>query len=279
MFYWDKGEIFITLFGFDVYWYGLTMFVGVVAGVFVTYVLFRRYREDIDFFYNIIPFLVIGGFFGARIYHIINEYDYYLENIGDVFLIKNGGLAIHGAVMAGVLVLWLFIKKYCVDVGKRKNSVLSFLYFADIFIPGLAIGQAIGRWGNFFNQELYGRPTDFFLSVYIEPQYRQIGFESFSFFHPVFFYESLGLLFVFLFLFLMHRYRIRKGEFYTGAVLSVYFILYGVLRVFMEFMRIDSVPTVLNIRLPMLVSFLLIVVGIFIMWYIKRYKYILKIYE
>ncbi len=273
MFYWPYGEIFLDLGFIVVYWYGFLMFVGVLTGFLIVYFLFKKYRVDVDFLYTLAPYLIIGGFAGARLYHVLNEWQYYVQNPADIFLVRQGGLAIHGAILFGIAIVWIFAKKYYLNF-KHLNIVSAkslFLFLFDVFAPAVAIGQAIGRWGNFFNQELYGRPTSSFLSVYIEPAFRQAGYEQFSYFQPVFFYEFTGLVIIFIILFYMHLYKIKnKSLVRWGSIGGWYFVLYGVLRLYIETLRIDSVPYIFGLRLPFVVSFLFIVVGCFIIWYINK---------
>ena len=146
----------------------------------------------------------------------------------DAINIRSGGLGIPGAVIAGLLALYLFCRK-------RK---VSFAMWVDIAAPGLALGQAIGRWGNFINQELYGPPTDLPWGIYIEPQYRLSGYQNFERFHPLFLYESLwNLMNMAVLLWLERKY---KGRLKPGDLLFVYMIIYPIGRFLLAFIRLNA---------------------------------------
>jgi phosphatidylglycerol:prolipoprotein diacylglycerol transferase len=182
--------------------------------------------------------LVIGGIIGARLWHVFTPPPsmvaqgittrYYLTHPLDILAIWNGGLGIPGAVIGGLIALYLFCRK----------RGLSFAVWVDIISPSLALGQAIGRWGNFVNQELYGQPTDLPWGIPIDPEHRLPGFEQHTHFHPTFLYESLwNFANMALLLWLGHRYsdRLKDGDIFLG-----YLIVYPVGRFWLEFLRLDS---------------------------------------
>jgi len=155
---------------------------------------------------------------------------YYFHHPLEIFYIRRGGMGIYGAIAGGVLAVVLY----------ARRAVLDPWVWLDLGAPGLALGQAIGRWGNFFNQELYGRPTDLPWAVFIEPAYRLPGYAQFERYHPTFLYESLWNLMTFVVLLLVaRRYaeRLLKGE-----IVGLYVILYSTGRILTEFVRLDS-PT------------------------------------
>jgi phosphatidylglycerol:prolipoprotein diacylglycerol transferase len=182
--------------------------------------------------------VLIGGIIGARLWHIFTPTPsdiavglttrYYLTHPLDAINIRSGGLGIPGAVIGGILALYLFCRK-------RKTS---FALWVDIAAPGLALGQAIGRWGNFVNQELYGPPTDLPWGIFIEPQYRLPGYYEFERFHPLFLYESLwNLMNMGILLYLGSKFKDRLK---TGDLLFVYLIIYPLGRFLLEFIRLNS---------------------------------------
>lgn len=230
------SKVAFSLFGIEIMWYGVLIALGFLAGVAVASrnAKFEKFSEDLvqELILWIIPFSIIG----ARLYYVLFSWDYYSKNPGQIFDIREGGLAVYGGILAGILVGYL----YC----KKKN--ISFLQMADFYMPGVAIGQSIGRWGNFINQEAYGAPTDFPISVLIDGQR----------YHATFLYESLGNLLIFLFLYIY----LRKWKKNHGEVLSLYLILYGILRFFVEGLRMDSLY-IGSFRVSQLLSLILAVSG------------------
>lgn len=192
--------------------------------------------------------LAVWGFIGARLYHVLNEFSYYFADPKRIFFVWEGGLAIHGAIVAGIIYLIIFC-------GRNK---LPFFRMADLVSPALMLGQAIGRWGNYFNQELFGKPTSLPWAVYISPLNRPEGYGLYSKFHPTFFYEFLWDLLAFVLL--LKLFKKNKKD---GRIFAVYFILYSVGRIFVEFLRIDDVPSVFGLRLPMVASFVILMAGVY----------------
>jgi phosphatidylglycerol:prolipoprotein diacylglycerol transferase len=153
---------------------------------------------------------------------------WYLMHPLDMINIRNGGLGIPGAVIGGAIALWF----YC------RNKKLSFPVWLDITAPGVALAQAIGRWGNFFNQELYGIPTNLPWKIYIDPQHRVTGYENFSYFTPLFLYESLwNLVNMAILLWLGRRF---EKWLKSGDLFCIYVIMYAIGRFFLEFLRLDA---------------------------------------
>ena len=153
-------------FGFiSIHWYGFLMTLAIVVGFFFAKFLFKKYKIPEAHLYNLVFYLVLFGLIGARLYHVLNEIGFYWTHPLQILAVWNGGLALHGALLAGVLTMYFYIKKYIKYFNIKSLPVTSYqlpvtlLRILDILAPALAIGQAIGRWGNYFNQELYGMPT------------------------------------------------------------------------------------------------------------------------
>jgi phosphatidylglycerol---prolipoprotein diacylglyceryl transferase len=164
---------------------------------------------------------------GARLYEVIFNWDYYGQHPSKIIAVWEGGLAIHGALILGPLVgVWL-----------ARRWRVPILRSLDVAAPCIAIGQAIGRWGNFFNEEAFGRPTDLPWKLYISPPYRPPELSRFEYFHPTFLYESLWDLAVFAVLMLVLRPRLREKP---GALFFCYVALYSVGRFAIESLRLDS---------------------------------------
>ena len=223
--------IAFSIFNLDIRWYGILTALSLVIGFIVAYLLARYRRQKADEILNFAPFAIIAAILGARLLHVVVNWSYYAANPSFIFAFRRGGLAIQGAMVGGILALIIFCKI-------RK---LDFWLWADLLAPGLLIGQAIGRWGNFFNQEAFGRPSSAPWAIYIAPENRPINYSSYEYFHPTFFYESMANLILFIILFFMHRfYRNRPGRLPDGIILAMYLGLYAVYRTFIEAYRIDS---------------------------------------
>jgi phosphatidylglycerol:prolipoprotein diacylglycerol transferase len=179
----------------------------------------EKFGIDYDFVLEIVVGSIIFGVLGARFYYVVFNLNRYLENPIKIFSIRDGGLAIYGGIIAIII--------YSLVLCKIKKQ--SFLDLADYLIPYLALGQSIGRWGNFFNQEAYGNKTSslFRMGLHTEVGYIEV--------HPVFLYESIATFLIFIILRILQKKRKFKGQ-----ILYLYFILYGLVRMFLEGLRVDS---------------------------------------
>ncbi|CAN5158532.1 prolipoprotein diacylglyceryl transferase [soil metagenome] len=213
---------------FSLRYYGLMIALGIVVGTWLTGRELERKGYDGALAVDALFFTVPPGFVGARIYHVVTDYGLYADDpFPGVFAVWNGGLGIYGAVIGGFLGLLVF--SYFRDIGT--------LAFADAAAPGLILAQAIGRWGNYFNQELFGLPSNLPWAIQIAPENRPAGYASAETFHPTFLYESIWNLLVALFLlWLARRFADRLKN---GDVILLYVSLYSVGRFFMELLRID----------------------------------------
>ena len=223
---------------FEVRFYGIILMLGALAGAFLAQKEAKRRGQDPEIIWDLMLWLLIAGIAGARLWHVFTPSpstiaegfttQYYLTHPLDLINTRNGGLGIPGAIIGGLIALYFFTRK-------RK---LSFLEWADIGAPALALAQAIGRWGNYVNQELYGAPTSLPWKIFIEPGYRLSGFEDQAYYHPLFFYEALwNMSNMALLLWVGHRFpeRIKKGD-----LLLLYLIVYPVGRFLLDFLRLDA---------------------------------------
>ena len=276
----------------NIYWYGICIVAGIIAAILVILKLARFYNIKKDIIIDLAFWLVLAGILGARIYHILLELPYYAEHPLDIFKIWQGGLAIHGGIIAGIIVIWIFAKKLPPlitnkELGEVKspldkggwgifkkitiseNQRSTFWLLSAIIAPGLALAQAIGRWGNYFNQENFGGPTSLSWGIPINPLNRPAEYISSPYFHPTFLYESIGNLIIFITLILFHQWIIKnkKQNCVMCYVLCVmcYLIMYSILRFFMEFIRIDQTPELLGLRWPQVMSILIIIASIVIL--------------
>ena len=218
--------------------YGIILMLGAVAAAILAEREARRRGQSGDLVWDGLIWVLIGGIIGARIWHILTPppsmvdagitVSYYLTHPLDMLAIWRGGLGIPGAVIGGIAALYLFCRR-------RK---LDFLLWLDIAAPALALGQAIGRWGNFVNQEVYGAPTSLPWKIFIEPQYRLQGYQDQAYYHPLFLYESLGSFAIVILLLWLARRRAEWVK--TGDIFLVYLIAYPTLRFLLEFIRLDS---------------------------------------
>jgi phosphatidylglycerol:prolipoprotein diacylglycerol transferase len=212
--------------------------VGAVAAAFLAEREARRRGQPGTIVWDALIWVLIGGIIGARLWHVFTPPPsmveagfttrYYLTHPLSILMTWRGGLGIPGAVLGGVIALYFFCRR-------RK---LNFGLWADIAAPALALGQAIGRWGNYVNQEVYGAPSDLPWAITIDPQNRLPGFELYERYHPLFLYESLwSLLTVGILLWIARRWEDRL---LNGDVFLIYLILYPVGRFLLEFLRLDS---------------------------------------
>jgi phosphatidylglycerol:prolipoprotein diacylglycerol transferase len=218
-------------------WNGLLLALGISLGALLAMREAKRHDYDPEIIYHLFLPLTIWGTIGSRIWHILTPplssvqlgltTQYYFSHPLDSLALWIGGYGIPGALIGGILTLLFFA---------FKND-LSFWKLADILAPGLALAQAIGRLGNFFNQELYGLPANLPWKIFIEPAYRLIGYESIEYYHPLFAYEVM-LNFVNLF-FLLWLARRFAGRLKAGALFLVYLGFYSVVRFLLEFLRLD----------------------------------------
>lgn len=227
-----------TIFGIKIYFYALLIITGALLAAVLASKEAKRRGFDGDIIWDVLPWVLIAGIIGARLWHVFTppasmlvdgRNPYFIHPL-EVFNIRNGGLGIPGAVIAGVFALWL----YC-----RKKK-LSFASWLDIIAPGLALAQAIGRWGNFFNQEVYGLPSTLPWAIYIDPAHRLPQYASFETYHPTFLYECIwNLLNMVVLLWLGRKFADKLKN---GDIFLIYLIIYPVGRFLLEFIRIEYSP-------------------------------------
>lgn len=240
--------IAFEIFGIEIAWYGII----IASGMFLAAILVTHFAPQlnlnpddfIDFLLIAIPISIIG----ARFYYVAFNWDYYGENLSEIFNIRGGGLAIHGGIIAGLIVLIIFTKV------KEINS----LDFLDIGVMGLLLGQAIGRWGNYVNAEAHGGPTDLPWGIIVEG--KKV--------HPTFLYESLwnfATLALLIWIF-------KNKDYKRGLLLAIYLISYSFIRFFIEGLRTDSLYLG-NIKVAQLVSIIGFIAGIGLLIYINKKQY------
>lgn len=242
------NPVAFTVFGLEVRWYGILIALGVLAALWVaTYLAENREGLSDELIVDLGLCVLPSGVIGARLYYVAFQWDYYSANPGEILAIRNGGLAIHGGILFGILAGYIF---------SRVRKV-GFPKLADIVAPGLALAQGIGRWGNFINQEAHGGPTDLPWGIMID------GVKV----HPTFLYESILDVGIFLFLF-FYFYPKKK---YDGQVFLVYGVLYSIGRFFIEGLRTDSLM-IGPFRTAQVISLITIVLFTGMMIYYSRKK-------
>lgn len=225
-----SDPIAVSLGPFDIRWYALFILSGILGAIWLSSWLAGKRGLDPEFVIDIAPWVVFLGIAGARLYWVLLEWERFRDDPLGALNIRSGGLSIHGAIIAGVVVIWV--------LTRRRGQ--PFFTWLDIIVPGVALGQALGRWGNWANQEAFGTPTDLPWAVTIDPAHRPAGYEQYATFHPTFLYESIfnllnAILLAWLVLRLPGLRRLRSGD-----VVALYLVNYGVVRFFIERIRTDS---------------------------------------
>jgi phosphatidylglycerol:prolipoprotein diacylglycerol transferase len=262
----SPGPLVFQLGPIALRWYGLLISLAVLLGLVLATRLGRTRGIDAAVIADLLPLLVVGAVIGARVYYVALEWRQYAGNWGDIFAIWRGGIAIHGALIGGSLVTIFYCR------WRRQP----FWPLLDVLVPAVALGQAIGRWGNFFNSEAFGLPTDLPWKLAIPVANRPSEFLFATGFHPTFLYESLWNLGVCLLLLQLLR-SARRGRIQlpAGALSCVYLMAYSSGRLWIEGLRLDplclfSLPPFCagGLRMAQLVSLLLIGLGALGLWWL-----------
>jgi len=242
----------IPFLPFSIRWYGLLIASAVLIGVTLSQYLARQRGVNPELIGDLAIWMVIGAIPLARLYYVAFQWEDYAQHPDQIIAIWKGGIAIHGALLGGLIAALIFCRI------QRE----SFWQMADLVAPSLILGQAIGRWGNFFNSEAFGRPTDLPWKLYIPANRRPFGYESFEYFHPTFLYESLWNLMVFTILMvLFFRDRSGKIKLKTGTLFLVYLVVYSCGRFWIEGLRTDSLMLG-PLRIAQVVSLVEIAIGL-----------------
>ena len=237
-------RVAFTLFGIDIMWYGILIATGMVLAVLIALREAKRLGISEDDILNLAMIAIPSGLIGARAYYVIFNWSYYAGDISEILNFRGGGLAIHGGLIGGILAGLIYVKV--------KN--INFFKLADCVVLGIPLAQAIGRWGNFLNQEAHGGPTDLPWGIMVD------GIKV----HPTFLYESIWDLGVFLFLFIF-----RKKQKYQGQILVDYIILYSIGRFFIEGLRTDSLMLG-PLRMAQVISLACIILGVILNYILSR---------
>ncbi|MDR1065865.1 MAG: prolipoprotein diacylglyceryl transferase [Clostridiales bacterium] len=251
-----------TVFGFPIYIYGVLIGLAITAGVLHGMFYGERQGYNHDLIYSFMIWEILFCIVGARLYYVIFQWDYYKDNLVKIFAIREGGLAIYGAIITAFIVGFVF----------TRVKKLNFWDFADTAIICLALGQAVGRWGNFFNREAFGTYTNSLFAIrylvsqtaYIAPEVLSKTVEAagarYIQVHPTFLYESALCLSIVIFLDIYTRFKKARGE-----ILAIYLMAYGIGRFFIEGLRTDQLHVWgTNIAVSQIVSVIAALIGLLI---------------
>ncbi|MEL4896171.1 prolipoprotein diacylglyceryl transferase [Crocosphaera sp. Alani8] len=243
-------------------WYGFLIASAVLIGVTLSQWLAKRRRVNPDLVGDLAIWLVIGAIPCARLYYVLFQWQEYSQRPQDIVAIWKGGIAIHGAIIGGILATIVFAS---------LNKVSVWL-LADLVVPSLALGQAIGRWGNFFNSEAFGSPTNLPWKLYIPVNNRPIAYLTSEYFHPTFLYESLWNILVFTLLLSLFFWGLKhSNRLYLGTLSLVYLIAYSCGRIWIEGLRTDSLMLG-PLRVAQVISLVMISIGILGLVWLYRLK-------
>ena len=255
--YFKVNKVAFSIFGIEVRWYAVFIVIGIIIAILLCKKDHGKYGIKFEDVIELLIFALPISIICARLYFISFKFEYYMKNPQEILNIRNGGLAIYGGIIGAVITIFVFCKI-------KKIKVLDML---DYMAPYLPLGQAIGRWGNFFNGEAHGMQTTNIFRMGIMENGRYIEV------HPTFFYESICTFLIFIFLYIK-----RNKRDYRGQITFTYFFLYGIARTFIEGIRTDSLMMG-NIRISQLLSILLcIVFGIILLFKEKNKNYIIGIF-
>lgn len=262
-------RIAFSVFGIDIYWYGILIVLGILGGSLITAYEIKRTKQDINLYLDFLAYAILGSLLCARIYYIVFSWDYFKNNLDQIFAIRNGGIAIYGAIIGGFITAIIY----------TKVKKISFLKFTDSIAMGLLVGQIIGRFGNFVNREAFGGYTDSIFALrYLKSQVSNLtqdvlnnvvnvnGTEYIQV-HPTFLYEAFWNFCILIFILFY-----RKNKKFEGELTFIYFLLYGIGRFIIEGLRTDSLMIYgTNLRVSQVLSLLFSIIAL-IFLVLKRRK-------
>lgn len=241
------NPILLKIGNITIYWYSIMILIGFLIASYLITKESKKFNIKKEIITDMLFYTIIIGILGARLYYVIFNLDYYSKNILDIFKVWEGGLAIHGGIIAGAIFIIIY----------TKNKNLNTLKILDICVPGLLIGQALGRWGNFFNQEAHGPITSIEHLKYL-PKFIQKGmYIDGNYYMPTFLYESI-LCIIGLIIILIIR---RKLKIKNGQITGFYLIWYGIIRFIIESFRTDSLMLSI-LKQAQIISIIMIIIGV-----------------
>lgn len=255
------NPIMFTIFGIEIKWYSFLILIGIIIGILLIEKEAKRFNIDKDTIFNMCFYAIIFGILGARLYYVLFNMSYYRYNILEIFAIWNGGLAIHGGLIAGVITIYIY-------ASKKHINVLKLL---DMAVPAVILAQAIGRWGNFFNSEAHGFAVSYTeLKNLFVPEFIIKGMNIGGIYYlPTFYFESLWCILGFIILIIIRRLKYVK----TGTMTCVYLMWYSFGRFFIESWRTDSLM-IGGFKVAQILSTILFISSfIYLIYLYKKGKY------
>ena len=243
------NPIAFSIGNIEIRWYSILILIGAFLAYFIIQKEAKRFKIDIDFVFNLFFYTLVFGIIGARLYYVLFNWNLYAADIPSIFEFWNGGLAIHGGIIAGLITIFIYTKKHNIRLLK----------ILDIIVPGLILAQAIGRWGNFFNSEAHGAATTILnLQEKFIPRFIIDGMNIGGiYYEPTFYYESLWCILGFIILLIIRRNKKIK----VGFLSAIYLIWYGIGRFIIESMRTDSLMFG-AFKMAQIASLIMIITGI-----------------
>lgn len=251
------NDVILSIGSFSIKWYSLLILFGATIGVLIAIREGKKFGISKEYMTNLFFYIMIFGIIGARLYFVAFNWDYYSNNLSSIYKIWEGGLAIHGGILAGIIVVAIYGKKYKIKSFK----------ILDILVPGLIIAQAIGRWGNFLNKEAFGSETTLtFLQSLHLPEFIIEGMNiNGIYYQPTFLYESLWCLIGFIIILIFRKLKHIK----IGQITCLYMMWYSVGRFFIEALRTDSLMFK-DIRVAQAVSIVMFAFGLVTIFILNR---------
>ncbi len=251
------NPILLDLGVITIRWYTIFILLGVIIGGAIIIKESKKWKIDEQFILNLFFYTIIFSLIGARLYYVAFNWNLYSNDLISILKVWEGGLAIHGGILFGLITVIIYCKKY----------KISSLQIIDIIVPGLIIGQAIGRWGNFFNSEAHGMVTTYEnLKSFFIPDFIINGMNiNGVYYHPTFLYESILCIIGFIMILIIRRSRYIK----IGQITGIYFMWYGLIRFFIEMMRTDSLMLG-TFKVAQIVSIIMFIVGLILLITRKR---------
>ena len=248
----DFNNVAFSLFGKEIYWYGIIITCGLLLAVLLAKRDKNKYGISWDDITSFLIYAIVFGFLGARLYYVIFQWDYYAKNLSEIVKIWHGGIAIYGGVIGALLTAIIFCRK----------KKIPFLSLCDFCAPYLALAQSIGRWGNFVNREAYGSATNsiFRMGIYDN------SLQEYLFVHPTFLYESVATFLIFVLLLCT-----KKKQKFKGQIFDLYMILYGIARALIEGLRTDSLY-IGSIRVSQLLAVIFAIIFSLLYFYHRKHN-------
>ncbi len=251
----------VSLGGLQLHVYGLVILTGLLVAILLAgKEMHKDKRLAVVDRYELLLWLILPGMLGARLYHVVTDWNIYADNWVQVLEVWRGGLGIPGAIIGGFMGMWFYSRTHMISLDGLLKAI----------VPVVPVAQAIGRLGNLVNQELYGPPTDLWWGMYVSPGNRILGYEEYAYFHPLYLYEALGNILLAFWL-----YRLSRKGMRGDRLLGVYILGYGILRYLLDFLRLDAyrISGLTYFQQAMLAVLVacLVMGTLFQSWYFHRY--------